>query len=251
MTYPAKYVYAITDQGEAHTYGKIGLEGAQVYAISEGPLAAIVSDVTDKRVRPERAKLAAHHAVIAKLMEEGTVLPMAFGTIASSPKALQKVLRTNKDSFQAHLQHVKGKVEMGLRVAWDVPNVFEYFVSRHADLMSLRDDLYLRRRQPSRDEKIALGRLFDQLLLDERQAHTDAVIKVLSPHCVEIKENKLREEREVMRLACLIDRDAQKRFEDGVFEAAHLFDDSFAFDFNGPWSPYNFVDGSDLSEGAD
>lgn len=247
MTHPAKYIYAIADQGENRTYDRLGLDGAPVYAISEGSLAAIVSDVADKRIRPERAKLAAHHAVIAKLMEEGTVLPMAFGTIAASPKTLQKVLRTNSDAFRKHLHRVKGKVEMGLRVAWDVPNVFEYFVSRHPDLMSLRDDVYLGRRQPTRDEKIELGRLFDRLLLRERQAHTASVIKVLSPHCAEIKQNKPRGELEVMRLACLIDRAAQKRFEGGVFEAAHLFDDNYTFDFNGPWSPYNFVDGFRLN----
>lgn len=251
MSHPAKYVYAITDQNENCAYGKIGLEGAPVYAISEGPLAAIVSDIAERRVRPERLKLAAHHAVIAKLMEEGTVLPMAFGTIAASPKTLQKVLRTNKDAFRKHLHRVRGKIEMGLRVTWDVPNVFEYFVSLHPDLMSMRDDLYLVGRQATRDEKIALGHLFDQLLSQEREAHTDAVIKVLSPHCAEIKQNKPRGEREVMRLACLIDRSAQKRFEDGVFEAARLFDDHYAFDFNGPWSPYNFVDGLRLNTRGD
>lgn len=247
MSHLAKYVYAITDQGENYASGKIGLDGAPVYAIAEGALAAIVSDVSDKRIRPERAKLAAHHAVIAKLMEEGTVLPMAFGTVSASPKTLQNVLRTNRAAFQKHLHRVKGKVEMGLRVNWDVPNVFEYIVSRHPELRSLRDDLYVRQRQPTRDEKIELGRLFDQSLLEERQAHTEAVIKVLSPHCAEIRQNKPRVEKEVMRLACLIDRAAQKRFEDGVFEAARLFDDNYAFDFNGPWSPYNFVDGLKLN----
>lgn len=243
MTDSAKYVYAIAGEGLSRAHGIRGLDGASVYAISEGSLAAIVSDVVGKRVRPERAKLTAHHAVIARLMEEDTVLPMTFGTIATS-KELVNVLRTNKKVFGRRLDHVKGRVEMGLRVTWDMPNIFEFFVSRHSSLMALRDDLYLRRRQqPTRDEKIALGSLFDQLLVQERQAHADAVMKVLRPHCIEIKQNKPRGEQEIMRLACLIDRPDQKCFEDAVFQAAHLFDDNYSFSFNGPWSPYNFVDG--------
>ena len=45
-----------------------------------------------------------------------------------------------------------------------------------------------------------------------------------------------------MNLACLVDRDAVEKLEDGVFKAASLFDDNFAFDYNGPWAPHNFVD---------
>ena len=32
-----------------------------------------------------------------------------------------------------------------------------------------------------------------------------------------------------------------KSFEDGVFKAAGLFDNSYSFDFNGPWAPHHFV----------
>ena len=45
-----------------------------------------------------------------------------------------------------------------------------------------------------------------------------------------------------MNLACLIDRGGVENFEDGVLKAASLFDDNFAFDYNGPWAPHNFVD---------
>jgi hypothetical protein len=39
-----------------------------------------------------------------------------------------------------------------------------------------------------------------------------------------------------------VGRDAEARFEDGVLEAAKLFDNNFLFDYNGPWAPHNFVD---------
>ena len=236
-----RYLYAITDAVEHPVYGDIGINGAAVYAVSQGPVAAVVSDITDKRIRPERKNLAAHNAVVKRLMEDTTILPVAFGTIADSPQAVREILSDHRDAFVEQLNRVRGKVEMGLRVAWDVPNIFEYIVNRHPELAALRDGVMGKQRGPSQEDKIELGRLFDRLLTQEKERHTEAVVEVLAPHCVDIEQNRPREEREVMHLACLVDRDAQKGFEDGVFEAAKRFDNNFAFDFNGPWAPHHFV----------
>jgi hypothetical protein len=45
-----------------------------------------------------------------------------------------------------------------------------------------------------------------------------------------------------MNLACLVRREAQEEFSAGVFAAAKLFDNNFAFDYSGPWAPHNFVE---------
>lgn len=237
----ARYLYAIMEGGRHGAYGEIGVNGATVYVIPEGTLSAVVSNIAEKRIRPERGKLAAHHGVVKRLMEEGTVLPVAFGTIAGSLQAVRNILSENREAFLDQLDRVRGKVEMGLRITWDVPNIFEYFVNRHPELANLRDAVLGKQRGPSREDKIELGRLFDRLLTQDREAHTVQVEEVLSARCAEIKRNPPRNEREVMSLACLIERSDQKRFEDGVFEAARLFDNNFAFDFNGPWAPHNFV----------
>ncbi len=237
-----KYLYAIVAGSGDRTYGPIGINGGVVHTLSHGSVAAVVSDITEKRIRPERKNLAAHNAVVKRLMEDTTILPVAFGTLADSPLAVRNILKKHSAAFVEQLDRVRGKVEMGLRVTWDVPNIFEYFVNRHRELAELRDSVLGKQRGPSQEDKIELGRRFDRLLTQERERHTEAVVEVLAPHCVDIEQNQPREEREVMHLACLVDRDAQKGFEDGVFEAAKLFDNNFAFDFNGPWAPHHFVD---------
>lgn len=236
-----RYLYAITDAAADGVGGTIGVNGAPAYVIPEGPVAAVVSNIAEKRIRPERSKLSAHHGVIKRLMADTTVLPVAFGTIADSLQAVRDILVENRAAFLEQLTRVRGKVEMGLRVTWDVPNIFEYVVHRHPELAALRDAVLGKQRDPSQEDKIEMGRLFDRLLNQDRELHTEAVLGVLSPHCVEITQNTPREEREVMHLACLVERDAQKRFENGVFEAAKLFDNHFAFDFNGPWAPHHFI----------
>ena len=237
-----RYLYAVIETSKPVDLGLVGIDGGAVYAISDGQVAAVVSDLPNEKLRPERRRLAAHHDVLKRLMETETVLPMVFGIIAGGPEAIRRILKKNQEAFVEQLQRFSGKVEMGLRVCWDVPNIFEFFVNNHLDLRQFRDRIYRAGREPSHEEKIELGRTFDQALRQDREDYTEKVMGVLDPLCAEIKENKPRNEREIMNLACLIGRGPQKEFEQAVFAAAKFFDHHYAFDFTGPWPPHNFVD---------
>ena len=237
-----RYLYAIVDgpvNPEPMEFG--GIDGAQVYALRDGRIAAVVSDLPDRKVRPERRKLAAHHEVMQRLMAERTVLPMAFGLIADGPESVQRILRLNHEAFEEQLDRLRHKVEMGLRVTWDVPNIFEYIVTKHAELAAYRDQIFRGGREPSQDEKIELGRAFDRMLNADREASIERVRRAMESRCDAITVNKPRNERNVMNLACLVDRSRIKEFEAGVVEAARGFNNDYAFDFNGPWPPHNFV----------
>jgi len=240
-----KYLYAfVSAQHVRQSYDGLGLNGGPTYAIVEGPLAAIVSDVPNKKIRPERRVLAAHQAVLRLLMEDATPLPVSFGTIASDADDVRRILQANQAAFVEQLRRVDGKAEMGIKATWNVPNIFEYFVSVNDRLRALRDELYRGGREPSQADKIELGRAFDHALTEERARHMATVSLVLGPLCADIKANDPRDEREVFCLACLVPRDAQSDFEAGIFEAARLFDNNYSFDYNGPWPPYNFVTGA-------
>jgi hypothetical protein len=236
------YLYAVIADAQGRTYGDFGIDGRKVYSIPVGRVAAIVSDVPSEKVRPERFHLVAHQEVLKKLMAETTPLPMSFGIVAGSPEAVRKMLARNQQALLEQLRRVAGKVEMGLRATWDVPNIFEYFVNTHPELRLARDRFLGGHREPTQEQKIEVGRMFDRLFNSDREAYTDKVEEILAPHCIEIERNKCRNEREVMNLACLVERTAMPQFEGGVFQAAQEFDNNFAFDYNGPWAPHNFVE---------
>lgn len=236
------YLYAIVATEAALAYPSLGVEGSDVYTIADGGIAAVVSRLTRAKIRPERANLKAHQAVLNRLIADTTPLPMAFGTIANSPQAIHKILTRNRRAFAEQLARVADKVEMGLRVTWDVPNIFEYLVNTHTELRLARDRLMSARHEFTQEEKIELGRMFDRLLNDDREAHIAKVERILSPLCAEFKANPCRNENEAINLACLVKRDAQETFSASVFAAAKLFDNNFSFDYSGPWAPHNFVD---------
>ncbi len=237
-----KYLFAIMDAANIRPCTCPGMDEKDVSAITEGRLAAVVSGITGAKIRPERRNLAKHQEVLKQLLAHTTPLPMTFGILAEDTEAIRKILRRNQRLFLEQLQHVAGKVEMGLRVHWDVPNIFEYFVNTNSELRSARDRLLGCNRQPTQDEKIELGRMFDRLLGERRESHTEQVQQILACACSAVKTNKCRNEQEVMNLACLVEREAQESFGKAVFQAAQRFDNNFAFDYNGPWAPHNFVE---------
>jgi hypothetical protein len=240
--YKGIYLYAAVGASTTQGYGSIGIDEGKVYSITEGHVSAIASDITAKKIRPERRHLAAHQGVLKRLMEDTTPLPVSFGVIADSPDAIKKILSRNQEVFLKELRRVEGRIEMGIRVTWDVSNIFEYFIEIHPELRSARDQFFGTYGEPTHEDKLELGRMFDHFLNEDRENCTGKVEEVLSGYCFEIKRNNCRSEREVMNLACLVGRNADQEFEKGVLEAAGLFDHSFVFDYNGPWAPHNFVD---------
>lgn len=242
---PAKgrYIYALVLDSADKTFGFTGINEHPVYTLALGGVASVVSDLDADAIRPERRHLAAHRAVLGKLMErEDAVLPMRFGSLAAGPAEITRLLSRNHDLFARQLRRVAGKVEMGIRVFWDVPNIFEYFVNTHPELKEMRDSLFRGPDPPSQQRQIDLGRMFERLLNEDREAHTRAVEEAMAPRCCEIKRSAVREEREILNLACLVDRRRRDDFENGVFQAAHGFDNNFAFDYNGPWAPHAFAE---------
>ncbi len=237
-TRTGRYMYAVVAGSGYRNYNFSGIDGGAVYTICNGQSAAVVSDVPNEKIRPVRRRLAAHQEVLKRLMEESTALPTAFGIIADGPQAVREILSRHREAIGEQLRRVDGKEEWGLRVTWDVPDIFKYFVNTHPELRAARD----RHCGPGREEKIELGKRFERVLNEDRDDYTEKVEEALSRYCFEIKRNKCRNEQEAMNLACLVGREARDEFETGVSEAARMFDDNFTFDYKGPWVPHNFVD---------
>lgn len=242
--YRAKVLYALCAADDSTPDYKVrGLESAAVYAIDQQGLRAIVSDTLSTKLRPERRNITAHQAVLSSLTKQGTVLPMRFGIIARNADAVRNLLTSNQKNIREHFDRLNGRVEMGLRVSWDVSNIYEYFVALHPVLSESRDEIWGKNPTANsrRDEKIRLGNLYESLRVADRKESTEKVKEVLFDYCEDIIENPVKKEKEVMNLACLVKRDRLDEFANGVFQASKLFDNVYLFDYTGPWAPHNFV----------
>jgi hypothetical protein len=236
------YLYGITDAQEGFNVSTPGIEGGEVEAIVADGVAAIVTRVSHAKIRAQRANLATHHKLLHQLVERQAVLPCAFGTVAASEDQLRAVLRANRDELLRQLAALRNKVEMSLGVYWNTSNIFEFFVANNRELQEMRDHIFRPGRNPSLEERMELGRRFESLLKQCREHHTQQVIDALRPCCSEIRAVDAGQEQMIMKLVCLVAKDQQPRFEEGIQAAARKFDDRYSFKYSGPWAPFDFVD---------
>ena len=241
------YLYGFVRADEDMDLGPIGLdhEGApaRVRTLREGQIGALVSDKDAKeKVLPLRKNLGPHNAVIREAMARTTIIPMAFGHVARSEEDVLRAIRRNKKVIDHEMDRLWHKVEMGLKVKWDVDNIFQHLLSLDPELATFRDQLFGRSSPATQSEKIELGRMFEERLSKEREREVERVTEALREDVAELKVNPPKGEKTVMDLAFLIDRDSAKSFEDKVYKIAAGYPAQFVFDYSGPWAPFDFVD---------
>lgn len=238
------YLYAVIPGTAENELETSGLFDSAVHTICEGGLAAVVSEFQAiEKLRPERKHLAATQRVLSYLVKTNdVVLPVSFGTVADSEKGIREMLKKYGKDFHREIARVSGKVEMELRVVYQVPDVFEYFVTKYPELGQARDEAYTSNGEPTREQKINIGQQFEQIQTKDREKLTTEVEKLLGSSCAELKHNKPRGENEVMRISCLVNKNGVDGFKKALVKAGEVFDDNFGFEYSDPLPPYNFVD---------
>jgi hypothetical protein len=236
------YVYGIIDAQDGLGFTMPGIGNGEVETIEADGVAAVVTRVGRQKIRPQRANLAVHNKLLHELVQRQSVVPCAFGLVASSEEQLQEVLRVNREQLRRLLRRFRGKVEMTLSVYWNTSNIFDFFVANNEELRTLRDRVFQPGRAPSMEEKLALGQTFESLLQKSRERHTQQVLETLKPYCSEVLAVDPGQEQMIMKLVCLIPANGEARFQEGVQEAARKYDERYCFKYNGPWAPFDFVD---------
>lgn len=224
----------------------IGLDGCKVYMIPYRDIAAVVSAYPVGEIKLIRKNLSPYHDVTRRLAERCTTIPAKFGQIAEDGEKLLRVLRRNYPRIRQELERLDQKVEMGVKVFWEVDNLFDYFVKSDAELRSLRDRIFSRQSPPTTLELIKLGGFVSDRMNARKEAVSQKVVSALHRASVEEKLDEPSEEKMVMSGWFLVGKERQKDFEQIVNEAASLLGEAYAVKVNGPWVPFNFVEHIEL-----
>ncbi|MEA2429575.1 MAG: hypothetical protein QOI19_48 [Thermoleophilaceae bacterium] len=203
------YVYAIGDR-QAST-------GAEVDAIAHGEVAAFVKRDVARAPAPDRDSLLQHDSVVFSLMDGGgAVLPMRFGSVVGEEGELRELLTQRRDDLERRLEHVRGRVEFGVRATWRSPRpVAEDAPNGHAFMLAK-----LRARSAARWQLEELTAPLAELAIDTKVS--------LCPS-----------DDTAFSTAYLVDRAHASRFEQRARRAAGGADE-VTLALSGPWPPYSF-----------
>lgn len=240
------YLYGIIPCGSKESFGPLGVgqPPSLVFTMPYQDIAMVVSKSQDLEPKATRRNVFAHRAVLSKLMELYTVIPVSFGTVLGMEQDVIEVLRGGYESFKSILQYLDGKMEVGLEVAWKKESFSRELQNIGQTLPSLKE---LRQRQRTSPDKslrtvIDAGELVAETLSTRSAIYAREICEALRSHAVAFRLNEPRGERMILNAAFLVEKVRETEFDEVVNDVASRFEEQFEFNYTGPWPPYNFVD---------
>lgn len=177
------YTYGVVDD-EEFELDVTGVDGGTpIRTVRYRTLSAVVSDVD--ALDPERSdeNVRAHDEVLREVMTFGggrTVVPMRFGMVFKSGRALKNVLRSGRRAFRRALLDVDGMVELGVKVVVDEDETVDEAAPRDiADRLAaaaereVENDLF--------SDRLVLNRSY-LVASDDHEAFSETVQSVRDDH---------------------------------------------------------------------
>lgn len=206
----------------------LGVSGNQVFLYPASDLAVIVSEHNPQENFNQKSGVD-HARVIADCFQHSTVLPFRFGTIFNDDESLRKSIRSNQRQFLGHIDKLRGKTEMHLKIFVDDCCAREIVQRLAGDgvgreyLSNLRESASRARERQTRARAVSfqMHRLF--LPLDEEVS------------CRLMDNGKM-----MLDIAHLIDRKCVERYHNKFVTTSAMMRDC-QMQLSGPWPPYHFV----------
>jgi hypothetical protein len=240
-----RYIFAVTEAtDDLQAAGLTGFLDSPLEVVAHASVAAFVSPVDPRKIRPRRKNLKIHHDAVNALRAKGVVLPMAFGMVADSTDDVRDFLARHEQELRSQLELVRGRVELSLRVSWQVDDLFAHVLSLDPSLAARRDALFAGGAEPTQEEKIDLGQRFASSLEAIKADITQELLDALSPHFERSSVGDLRGDAEVANLGLLVAEAEYAALEAAVEAAAADLPDSLLIKITGPIAPYSFIETS-------
>ena len=241
------YLYGIIAADRRREFGPIGIgeRGDAVYALPYRGLAAIVSRSPIVKYAVTRDNSMAHARVVERVMQEYTILPARFCTIASEEEAIiEKVLRARYQEFTDLLGTMEGKIELGVRARWtDMDAIFAEVVAENKEIQGMKE--VLRREKSAQKQyasKIKIGELVQKALEEKKNREKEELIEALRPSSLDCKENTIYGDMNLVNAAFLVTKEMEPAFDHRIQELEATYGERKKLKYVGPVAPYNFVE---------
>ncbi|MBI1881281.1 MAG: GvpL/GvpF family gas vesicle protein, partial [Chloroflexi bacterium] len=240
-------IHAIIPCGEQIIFDIVGADDPydEVYSIPYHHLAAVVSasPLTDYRglQRNEAAHyLVAHQRIVEALMQDGSILPVKFGTVLPDEDAVRHLLTQGETFFQTALERFAQQVQLELIVLWNLQEVFQE-IGQMEPIAQFKARLAARPPEETESERVAVGQLVKALLDRRRDALRDCLLPLLREVALDLVVNPLMNDSMVANVALLLDEAGREALEQRLEELDKTFEGRLTFRCVGPLPPYSFA----------
>jgi hypothetical protein len=241
------YIYGIIAESQRREFGPpgIGKRGDLVYTLPYRNLAAIISSTPIVKYPVTRENSMAHIKVLERAMEEYTVLPVRFCTVADGKESIiEKVLSDRYDELTTLLREMEGKIELGVRVRWtNLDAIFNEVVEEEKDVKEIKANLL---NEESEQVKYAgmikIGQMVQSALEKKKKREAQELLEALKPLSLQYKENQIYGDMNIISTAFLVSKEKEEAFDQKMQELEGEYGERKKLKYIGPVAPYNFVE---------
>jgi Gas vesicle synthesis protein GvpL/GvpF len=226
------YAYCIVEGLDRLDDSSLGISDSKVSLLKIEEFGVLVSDTEIDAVPVTRENALAHAAVVRSVLDRTTPLPFRFGTLVTEQQ-LGSYITTRKSLLKTKLAHVRGCVEMNVKVIQQLSDAHESRPSQPEPVISEGPGtafLLEKRREIAGDERKA-----------EQAAELSSFVSEILDGLVRDEQVVLRpSEKLVLAAAHLVERSSVTAYREKMTEAIK-WRPELHFLVSGPWPPYSFA----------
>ena len=205
----------------------LGVSGNQVFVYPANDLVVIVSEHNPQEALDQKCGVD-HARVIADCFQHSTVLPFRFGTVFNDDESLRRSIRSNHRQFLDHIDKLRGKTEMHLKVLVECGS---HMLNQRQPLEELSREYFTSLRENAGRQR-------------ERQTRARAVSfqmhRLFLPLDEEVSCRLTESGKMLLDIAHLIDRKCVERYLSKYSTSCAAMRE-YQMQLSGPWPPYHFV----------
>jgi len=245
MEKEGKYIYCIIGTKQERNFGPIGIggKGDEVLTIGYDDLSMVVSSHPMTKLIVDRENMLAHEKVIEEVMKEfDNVLPVRFGTIASSADEIRNLLDRRYREFKNALRDMDHKVELGVKGIWkNMDVIFNEITEENREIRRLKEKIQNDTGKKNTQAKIEVGKMVEAALAKKKEKEAEKIVSTLRRTAFDHKLNKTVGDGMFMNAAFLVDRGREKEFDNIMDDLSQDYKNRVKFMYAGPLPVFNFV----------
>lgn len=242
-----RYIYCVIPCPKKTNFGKIGINGNEVYTIPYKDLSAVVHDCPEEPYKGDdetvKGYIMKHQDVVDEIWGKfDAILPMRFDMIVKNEENVKQWLKVEYENFEEKLKKFRGKVEVGVQIFWDPKAVGEKIADTSIQIRNLREEMQTKPKAMAYYYNMKI----QEALKKEIEADADRWFRKfydhIKTHAEDIRVEKLKKEKDrqmLMNLALLMDRGRIEPLGGYLAEIKEM--KVFDVRFTGPWPPYSFI----------
>ena len=240
MENEGKYIYCIIPTKHDRKFGPIGIggRGDEVVTIGYEGLAVVASSHPMSKFVVNRENLLAHATVIEEVMKEyESVLPVRFGTIATTADVIRTLLIRRYKEFNNLSLEMRNLIELGVKGLWT--NMSIIFKEIEESNNNIKIEMALGGKDSKTIEKI--GNMIKDALQSKKNEETERIVEVLKEASYDYRVNSTSGDEYFMNGAFLISKGREKEFDNLMDDLCKEYDSRIRFKYTGPLPVFNFM----------